>query len=156
MDRLNPNRRCSLCGQYVIADRETLLEDQRFEWDESMVDDFIAGNGHFCVDTDPFGAREWARLADEGVMVPELGWLIADELERRQAAPLANWAVFTGPAASITTAARSRPAMACGHPFSGGPRRVQARMDVSLPLGRPGRPPPRYARAAMACTLSHS
>jgi hypothetical protein len=143
MDRLNPNRRCSLCGEYVIADRETLLEDQRFEWDESLVDDYIAGNSHFCVDTDPNGARQWARLADEGLMVPELGWLIADELERRQAAPLANWAVFTasitssamGLAGTMATSGRRGPASASVRP-------VQARACVCLPLGCPGRSPP--------------
>lgn len=55
------NTRCALCGQLqVTEDREALLEDERFEWDEAMVDDFIAGNRHACFDVDPHGAREAA------------------------------------------------------------------------------------------------
>jgi hypothetical protein len=44
------DRRCGLCGQYQITEnREALLEDERFEWDESLIDDFIAGNRHLFV-----------------------------------------------------------------------------------------------------------
>ena len=86
------NRRCGLCGQFMTTDdREALLEEHRFEWSEAIVDDFIAGNRHFCVDTDPHGARESARLIEAGLMRPQLDWLIAAELERRQAVPLAGW-----------------------------------------------------------------
>ncbi len=49
------NRRCSLCGQYIIADRETLLEQDRLQWDEATVDDFIAGAAHTCWETEAFG-----------------------------------------------------------------------------------------------------
>jgi len=102
------NRRCGLCGQYVIADRETLLEQDRLQWDEATVDDFIAGAAHTCWETEAFGpdtafSRQWNRLADEGLMRVQLDWLIAGELERRQAAGPAGWAVFTSPAASSTT-----------------------------------------------------
>ena len=101
------NRRCSLCGQFVISeDREALLEEHRFEWSEAIVDEFIAANRHLCIDTDPHGAREWARLADAGLMRPQLDWLIAAELERHRLAGRPAWAVFTcsGTLGTATTA----------------------------------------------------
>jgi hypothetical protein len=123
------DRRCGLCGQYqIIEDREALLEQERFEWDESLVDDFIAGNRHLCVDVDPHGARESARLIEAGLVVPELRWLIEAALECRQAAGRPAWAVFAGSAASITTVAKRSTAMACRRPASGSVRPVQGRV----------------------------
>jgi hypothetical protein len=138
----NPtSRRCSLCGQYQITeDREALLEQERFEWDESLVDDFIAGNRHLCFDTDPHGARESERLIEAGEMVPELGWLIALELERRQAAGPAGWVVFMGPATLIAMAPVAADAMACCGATSGPLRAAESRACDQCP---------RAARAAL-------
>jgi hypothetical protein len=137
------NRRCGLCGQLQITeDREALLEDERFEWDECLVDDFIAGNRHLCVDTDPYGARESARLIEAGLMVPELRWLIAGELERRQAAGPAAWATFTGPGASSATVARYVIATTGRRPASGSARDTEGRARVRLPASGTGRSPP--------------
>lgn len=110
------NRRCGLCGQYQISeDREALLVQERFEWDESLVDDFIAGNRHLCVDTDPHGACESARLVEAGEIVPELRWLIVAAVERKQVAGRPAWAVFT----TSTMARSAQPAMVC-HRHGGG------------------------------------
>jgi hypothetical protein len=99
------NRRCALCGQLqVTEDREALLEQERFEWDESLVDDFIAGNRHLYVDTDPYGALQAARLAEAGLIAPELRWLIGAALERKQAAEPPDWTAFTAPAATSAMA----------------------------------------------------
>ena len=125
------NRRCGLCGQYVIADRETLLEQDRLQWDEATVDDFIAGAAHTCWETEAFGpdtafSRQWNRLADEGLMRVQLDWLIAGELERRQAAGPAGWAVFTSPAASSATTMALGAGMVEGLVMSNSSRRVRA------------------------------
>jgi hypothetical protein len=139
------NRRCALCGQYQITeDREALLEEERFEWDESLVDDFIAGNRHLCVDTDPYGARQSARMIEAGEMVPELRWLIAGELERRQAAAAPAWAVFT---ASITLGAMvakplPRAAVAYRSASSGSPRPAEGRVCDHVAVDHIGRSPP--------------
>jgi hypothetical protein len=158
MDRLNPNRRCSRCGQYVIADRETPLEDQRFEWDESLVDDLIAGNSNFCVDTDPRGARESERLIEAGLLRPELGWLIAEELECRQAQAATIPAYRLLPAPRTTVASSSttviivvvgaRIAAACCWP-SGGPPGPRSGSGAQSRARRSRRPLPRlwYAPA---------
>jgi hypothetical protein len=112
-------RRCSLCGQFVASqDREALLEEHRLEWDEAMVDDFIAGSRHICIDTDPHGARASARLIEAGLIAPELRWLIEAELERRQAAGQPAWTVFTtakGATVMATTKVVRCPA-GCLHP----------------------------------------
>ncbi len=129
------NRRCGLCGQFVaIQDREALLTEERFEWDESLVDDFIAGNRHLCVDTDPHGARQWARLAEAGEMAIELRWLIEAALERQQAVGRPAWAVFTGPAGSATVARH--------WPAGGSLRPVLGRLWDQLPADCGSRSPP--------------
>lgn len=121
------NRRCGLCGQFVaIQDREALLTEHRFEWDESVVDDFIAGSRHDCTDTDPHGARASARLIEAGLIAPQLDWLIAAELERRRLAVRPAWAVLTG---CVTPCGWTRP--------------VQGRVCDHLSASRTGRSPPR-------------
>jgi hypothetical protein len=103
------NRRCSLCGQFVAsADKEALLEEHRFEWDEAIVSEFLAANMHVCVDPDPHGARESARLIEAGILRPQLDWLIEGELERRQAnTHRPAWAVFTTHLISLQEAVMS-------------------------------------------------
>jgi len=134
--------RCALCGQYVAAsDREAMLEATRWEWSETLVDEALVDR-HLCVDQDPHGARQWARLADAGEMVPELRWLIEAALERRQAAPLAGWATFTGPGASSATVARYVIATTGRRPASGSARDTEGRARVRLPASGMGRSPP--------------
>jgi hypothetical protein len=142
------NIRCALCGQYVAAsDREAMLEASRWEWSEALVDEALVDR-HLCVDQDPHGARQWARLADAGEMVPELRWLIEAELERRQAAAAPAWAVFT---ASITLGAmvakpRSRAAVAYRSASSAWTPPVQGRVCDHLAVDHIGRSPPRGTR----------
>jgi hypothetical protein len=134
------NRRCGLCGQYVASeDREALLEEHRLEWSESVVDDFIAGSRHDCVDTDPHGARASARLIEAGLIAPELRWLLEAALERRQADGRPAWAVFT---TSSTMAPGVRPALAVRRPASGSLRPMQGPARVRLPVDGMGRSPP--------------
>jgi hypothetical protein len=87
--------RCSLCGQYVASsDREAMLEAQRWEWAEALVDE-ARTDGHVCIDRDPCGAAMLGRLADSGAVRPELRDLIAGALGRKQAAGPAAWTMFT-------------------------------------------------------------
>ena len=139
------NRRCSLCGQFVIADRETLLQEDRHEWDEAIVDDFIAGYGHLCWESEYIGpntafSRQWTALADADVMRPELRWLIEAELERRHAAGRPAWVVFAGPAASIIMAAGGEAAMPSPRQRLGTGREGPPR--VRPPAGDTDRSPP--------------
>jgi hypothetical protein len=91
--------RCSICQKFIAtADRETLLAEHRLEWDEALVDEFLATTQHVCVDADPTGAAWMARLADTGQMRPDLRDLIAAALARKQEQPAA--------------------VCACGHPKS--------------------------------------
>ena len=86
-----------LCGQFQISeDREAPLLEHRLEWSEAAVDEYVAANRHFCVDTDPHGARVSARLIEAGLIAPELRWLIAGELERRQAVAVPAWVLGGG------------------------------------------------------------
>ncbi len=148
MATYNPtSRRCSLCGQYQITeDRELLLADERFEWDESLVEDFIAGNRHQCFDTDPFGARESERLVEEGLVVPELRWLLELALERKQAAGRPAWAIFTGPAASSATAPMGT--TPCRRPVRAAVSAAEGRALVLLPGGGQGPSLAVHARTA--------
>ncbi len=149
------NHRCALCGQLQITeDRELLLEQERFEWDESLVDDFITGSRHLCVDTDPHGARESARMIEAGLMVPELRWLIEAELERRQAAGRPAWAVFTGASIVVLGRAGQSAAMVCRRPASGSVRAAEGRVHDCLPADWPSRSPPRCARPVASCTTT--
>jgi hypothetical protein len=135
------SRRCALCGQLQITeDREALLEQERFEWDGSLVDDFIAGNRHLRFDTDPHGARESERLIGAGVIGAELRWLLEVAPERKQAAPVAAWAVFTTTSTMVPSA---QPAMACRRVASGTVRGdLGARAHDCLLAGGIGRSPP--------------
>lgn len=96
--------RCGLCGQYVSdVDREALLEAHRFEWDEALVDE-ARTDQHLCVDSDALGARQWARLADSGMLRPTLQELVALALERRRQAGRPRWAARTSRTTTTTMA----------------------------------------------------
>jgi len=88
------SRRCALCGQFVSeVDREQLLELDRYEWDEHLVDEARL-DAHQCVDTDPYGARQWARLEDAGMLRWTLAELVSLALERRRSAAPPAWALL--------------------------------------------------------------
>jgi hypothetical protein len=146
------NRRCALCGQFVaMSDREAMLLEDRWQWSESVVDDARPASVHDCTDRDPHGARESERLIEAGLMVPELGWLIALELERKQAAGRPAWSVFTGPAASIAMVPMAVDALACYGTASGPLRAPEGRVHGQVPASAPGRSPPWYARTVGSC-----
>jgi hypothetical protein len=104
------NTRCALCSQYVAhSDREAMLEAQQWEWDEARVDEARL-DAHQCADTDPYGARQWARLEDAGMLRWTLAELISLELDRRRVASRPAWAVLAGqvaPTATTTTISAS-------------------------------------------------
>jgi hypothetical protein len=136
------NRRCSLCGQFVAAgDREAMLEAQRWQWSEALVDEALVDR-HLCVDRDPFGARQWQRAAEAGEMVPELRWLIAAELERKQAAGRPEWAVFTSTSIVVLGRAGRSVAMARRGPASASVQAAEGRAHGQLPASDSGRSPP--------------
>jgi hypothetical protein len=63
-----------------------MLDSPRFEWDEATVDEARGVASHICIDHDPYGAAWLGRLADAGLLRPELRDLIAVALARKQAA----------------------------------------------------------------------
>jgi hypothetical protein len=119
------NIRCALCGRDVAeVDRDALLELDRYEWDDALVEEYLA-DMHVCDDSDPLGVRAWARLSDAGMLRQTLQEAISLALERRRPAGRPPWAVFTGyttlitPLAPCTRVPGRRVALAHCHPARG-------------------------------------
>jgi hypothetical protein len=145
------NRRCAMCGQYVqTTDREAMLEADRWEWSESMIDEARAANLHSCTDQDPHGARESERLIEAGIIRPELRWLLQAELERRQAAQAATIPAYRLlPAPRTTTiiiiatvVGGAWMTVAYCWPEEAATRGAAGRARVRLPVAGIGRSPP--------------